>query len=100
VVTTTHILETRDSDARDKMEFAPMSPERAQAWLLEGDVEVFSNPFEDPPEAEAEEETAATVYTRMTSSLKRDVDAAAEKAGVSVNVWMTRCVEQCLKRAS
>ena len=98
VVTTTHIAATRDSEARDKVEFDPLTPERAQKWLLEGDVEVISNPFGDPPEAEAEEETGATVYARMTASLKRDVEAAAEKAGVSTNVWVTQCLEQCLRK--
>jgi hypothetical protein len=99
-VTTVH-LETRDEAGypreREKVEFDPLTPERAREWLLDGEIEVFSNPFEDPPEAEAEEEAGATIYTRMTASLKRDVDAAAEKAGVSANVWVTRCLEQCLK---
>jgi hypothetical protein len=96
VVTTTHIPETRDSEGRDKVECDAMTPEQAQKWLLDGDVEVFRNPFEDPPEAEAETDTGATIYVRMPAALKHAVDAAAEKAGVSVNVWAMRCVERCL----
>ena len=33
--------------------------------MLEGDVEVFNNPFEDPPEATAEAEPGATIYVRV-----------------------------------
>src|SRR5262245_6190959 len=61
-------------------------PPAAQAWLLKGQVNVYGNPFDDPPEAEAEAEPAATIYRRVPAALK-DVDAAAEKAGVSANVW-------------
>ena len=97
LVTTIHIPESRDSDARDKVEFDVMTAERAQAWLLDGEVEVIRNVFDDPPEAEAEADTGATIYIRVPESLKREVDAAAEKAGTSVNVWAMRCVEHCLK---
>lgn len=41
--------------------FEPLSPEGAREWLLEGDVEIFSNPFDDPPEAIAEAEPGATI---------------------------------------
>ena len=97
VVVTTHIPETSDSAARDKVEFDPMTAQRAQAWMLEGDVEVVRNPFDEPPEAEAENEAGATIYIRVPAVLKRSVDAAATKAGVSVNVWAMRCIERCLK---
>jgi HicB family len=97
LVTTTHVPETRDSEARDKVECDPLTSKRAQAWINDGDVEVFNNPFEEPPEATAEGETSGTIYARMTASLKRDVEAAAGKVGVSANVWVTRCLEQCLR---
>jgi hypothetical protein len=76
--------------------FAPQSPEEAHNWLLEGDVEVFINPFDDPPEATAEAEPGATIYIRVPASLKRLVDEAAQNAKVSGNVWAMRCVERCL----
>lgn len=84
-------------ELQEKVEFAPMTAERAQAWLLEGDVEVYRNAFEDPPEAAAETETGATIYIRVPAALKRDVDEAAGDAKVSGNVWAMRCVEHCLE---
>ena len=76
--------------------FAPLSPEGAHKWLMEGDVEVFRNPFEDPPEATAEAEPGATIYIRVPASLKRSVDEAAKSEKLSGNVWAMRCVERCL----
>ncbi len=76
--------------------FEPLSPKDAHKWLLEGDVEIFSNPFDDPPEASAEAEPGATIYIRVPASLKRRVDEAARKDGVSGNVWAMRCLERCL----
>jgi len=96
LVTTIHVKDD-DGELRDKVEFAAMTAERAQAWLLEGDVEVYRNPFEDPPEAAAEAEGGATIYIRVPAALKRDVDEAARKAEVSGNVWAMRCVEHCLE---
>jgi hypothetical protein len=97
VATTIHVPGDKGREPKDKVEFAPLSPERAQAWLLEGEVEVYRNPFEDPPEAGAEAETGATIYIRVPAALKRDVDEAAKEARVSGNVWAMRCVERCLE---
>lgn len=80
--------------------FTPVSPADAQKWMMEGDVEVFSNPFDDPPEAAAEADTGATIYIRVPSSLKRRVDEAAKGEGLSGNVWSMRCVERCLDERS
>jgi predicted HicB family RNase H-like nuclease len=77
-------------------EFEPLSPDQAQKWLLEGDVEIFRNPFGDPPEAAAESEPGATIYIRLPASLKRSVDDAARAANLSANVWAMRCLERCL----
>ena len=77
--------------------FLPQSPEAAHKWLMTGDNEIFRNPFEDPPEAEAEVEQRSTIYIRVPASLKRNVDEAAKMARVSGNVWAMRCVEKCLK---
>jgi hypothetical protein len=96
LVTTIHIPGDNSSDARDKVEFAAMPPDRAQAWLLEGDVEIYRNPFDDPPEATAEADAGATIYIRVPAALKRDVDEAAREEQVSGNVWAMRCVERCL----
>ena len=77
-------------------ECEPLSPEDAHKWLLEGDVEIFANPFDDPPEATAEAEPGATIYIRVPASLKRRVEQAAEKENVSGNAWAMRCIESCL----
>ena len=61
-------------------------------------MEVFNNPFDDPPEAAAESEAGATLYLRVPTSLKRRVDEAAKSNKLSGNVWLMRCVEGCLKK--
>lgn len=74
----------------------PHTAEDAQKWLMTGDVEVFHNPFEDPPEAAAEQEASATIYVRVPQSLKQRLDAAAKADGASGNAWSIRCIERCL----
>jgi hypothetical protein len=87
----------REHQKQTTNNFVPLSPEGAHKWLMEGgDVEVFRNPFEDPPEATAEAEPAATIYIRVPASLKRFVDEAAKSEKLSGNVWAMRCVERCL----
>jgi hypothetical protein len=85
-----------ESETRVTNSFIPMSAEKAHNWMMTGDVEVFRNPFEDPPEASAEAEPGATIYVRVPLALKRSVDEAAGEAGVSGNVWAMRCIERCL----
>ncbi|WP_438274394.1 hypothetical protein [Nitrobacter sp.] len=77
--------------------FKPQSPEDAHKWIMTGEVEIFRNPFDDPPEAAAEAEPGATIYIRVPASLKRAVDEAAKDDGISGNVWSMRCVERCLE---
>ena len=76
--------------------FEPMSPEKAHEWILTGEVEIFHNPFDDPPEASAEAEPAATIYIRVPASLKQRVDEAAGEAKMSGNAWAMRCIEHCM----
>lgn len=76
--------------------FKPLGPEDAHKWIMTGEVEVFRNPFDDPPEAAAEAEPGATIYIRVPASLKRAVDEAAKRDGLSGNVWSMRCVERCM----
>lgn len=82
-------------DVRIRNDITPLTAERAHAWMMD-DAEVFTNPFEDPPEAAAEMEAAATLYVRVPTALKRRVDAAADAQGVSANAWAMRCIERCL----
>jgi len=75
----------------------PKSSDQAQQWLMEGDREIFSNPFEDPPEASAADDRgASTLYIRVPASLKARVEKAAETEGLSANSWLMRCAERCL----
>jgi hypothetical protein len=60
-------------------------------------TEVLSNPFEDSPEAAAENDPGATIYMRVPASLKKRVDDAAREGKLSGNVWAMRCVERCLE---
>jgi hypothetical protein len=80
-------------------EFEPMSREQASAWILDGDVEVFHNPFEDPPEAAEEPDGGATIYLRIPASLKARVEQMAEREDVSANTWAMRCLERCVSTA-
>jgi hypothetical protein len=79
-----------------KDEFEPLSTEGAEKWIMEGDVEIFHNPFQDPPEATAEAKPHETLYVRLPVPLKRRIEAAAAKENVSGNVWAMRCLERCL----
>ena len=80
--------------------FIPMSAQDAQRWMLKGEVRVFQNPFEDPPEAAAEDEPGATIYIRVPPTLKRTADVAAREQKLSGNVWAMRCLERCLENRS
>ena len=76
LVTTIH-LEDGSRELKEKVEFAPMTAERALAWLLDGEVEIYRNPFGDSAERPPKSETGATIYIRVPAALKRDVDEAA-----------------------
>jgi hypothetical protein len=84
-----------ERQTRIRTDCEPLSREDAQKWLMEGAVEIFSNPFDDPPEAAAEDDPGATIYMRVPVSLKKRAEDAANKAGVSSNVWAMRCLEHC-----
>jgi hypothetical protein len=85
---------------REKFTFEPMTETEAHNFIMRGETEVFHNPFEDPPEAEDDEERGATVFVRVSADFKQRIDKAAEKAGLSTNAWALRCFEKCLKGAA
>lgn len=87
---------TREWGEKTDNDFLPLSQAGAHKWLMEGDVEVFHNPFDDPPEAAAEADPGATIYIRMPASLKRRVDEEAQLSELSGNVWAMRCIEKCI----
>lgn len=87
----------RDMDTRKEFSVHPLTSEEALAWMMKGNVKTFrKNPFGDPPEAVADLEPAATIYVRVPATLKRDVDAAADKSKLSSNAWVMRCLENSL----
>jgi hypothetical protein len=73
-----------------------LSAKDAETWIMTGDVEVFHNPFSEPPEATAEESPGATIFVRAPVSLKHRVEAAAKKEGLSVNAFMLRIMDNAL----
>jgi hypothetical protein len=100
--TTKRVWNEREREWQERVEhaFNPLSQEEAHRWILEGEVEVFHNPFDDPPEAEAEAEPGATIYIRVPAALKRRVDDAARGEKLSGNAWAMKCVEKCLEERS
>ena len=84
----------------DMEEFAldPHDRIEAQEWILHGEVEIFNDVLEDPPEASEDQpaQPEATIYVRVPEPLKRQIDKVAKDEGQSVNAWVMRCVETCL----
>jgi predicted HicB family RNase H-like nuclease len=81
-----------------KVHFEPISHEELTKLVAETDnLEIVDNAvLDDPPEAEAEAKPGATIYVRVTDTLKHRLDAAAKAEGRSLNAYVTRCVERCL----
>jgi len=65
---------------------------------MTGDVEIRHNPFEEPPEAELEQEPSSTIYLRVPSSLKQRLETVAKSDNLSINSWTMRCIERCIER--
>ena len=60
------------------------------------DVRALS-PVEDPaPTRLADGEPSARISLRLSDALKADIDAAAERDGVSVNTWLVRAAGSAL----
>ena len=78
---------------REVNSFNPMTRDEAQDWIMNGNVEVFSDIFGEMPEAAEEVNPESTIYVRVPTSLKDRIEAAAKTAGQSVNAWAIRCLE-------
>jgi uncharacterized protein (DUF1778 family) len=95
------------ADAADEITSAlldfPSSP--AVAVRLDGD-EVTVDVRSTEPEPPAEElrrddgDTTARISLRLSDSLKADIDAAAERDGVSVNTWLVRAASAALRQGT
>ena len=86
-----------DGEREIRNRFKALSAKGAEEWLMTGDVEIIHNPFSDPPEAEAEAEPGSTIYIRVPSALKRQVEEAAKEANLSVNSYALRCLENTIR---
>jgi len=60
--------------------------------------QVYHNPFGERPEAEEEPDPSATAYFRLPASLKSAIEKAAERSQLSVNSWLLRCAEGCVRQ--
>jgi uncharacterized protein (DUF1778 family) len=95
------------ADAADEITSAlldfPSSP--AVAVRLDGD-EVTVDVRSTEPEPAAEElrrddgDTTARISLRLSDSLKADIDAAAERDGMSVNTWLVRAASAALRQGT
>lgn len=90
----------KEHEQRAYCNFRPLSAEKAEEWLMRGQVEIINNPFGEVPEATAEAEPAATLYVRLPQALKKRIDEAAKADGLSANVYAMRCLERCLAAAA
>jgi hypothetical protein len=76
----------------------PGSP--SVAVRLDGDelaVDVRATAVEAPEPAREDTDTNARISLRLSDSLKSDIDAAAERDGVSVNTWLVRAATAALR---
>jgi hypothetical protein len=83
-------------EERHRDMFDPYTREAAEKWFLEGDVTVLSDDvFPEPPEVEAVFAASTTIYLRVPTALKQQIEARAKEQNQSVNVWAMRCLEKC-----
>ncbi len=71
----------------------PVTRDEAQDWIMNSNVEVFSDIFGEVPEASEEVNPESTIYVRVPTSLKDRIEVVAKAAGQSVNAWALRCLE-------
>jgi hypothetical protein len=89
--------ETEEDETGPKYSLTPRTREQVANHLLHAEkLEVFN---EDrlplPPEATPEDiEPTATIYVRVPVSLKRRLEAAADKAGLTITALTIQCLEE------
>lgn len=91
---TTESWVDRDGDNCGRNTFEAMSAEKAAGWVMGQNVEILDETvFAAPPEAEAEETPAATIFVRLPASLKTRVEARAKLSSKSMNAWVVEQLE-------
>ncbi len=92
------------SEAADEITAALLDQPGAPAVAVRLDgsdalaVEVRSAEHDHPAQPPAEGDTSARVSLRLAESLKSEIDAAAERDGVSVNTWLVRAATTALRQ--
>jgi hypothetical protein len=65
------------------------------------EVEIRSEPVDQPSEpVYGDGESTARISLRLTDALKRGIDSAAERDGVSVNAWLVRAANDALRSSA
>jgi hypothetical protein len=78
--------------------FEPVTRHDLEQLMSVGNIDVVDEQaLTLPPKAGAESEPNAAIYFRLPPALKNRVETVAKAAGLSINSWMTRCVERCLQ---
>ncbi len=78
----------------------PKTRDEAHEWVMSGEVDLHSDVFGEPPEAEDTQAPEATIYARIPLSLKSRVETLARAKNQSLNAYVLRCLEQCAGQAA
>jgi hypothetical protein len=71
--------------------FETMSTDKASGWVMGQNIEILDETvFAAPPEAEAEETPAATIFVRLPVSLKAQCEERAKAGRTSLNAWVVQ----------
>ena len=80
--------------------FRPLTRDKACEWVTSGEVKLHSDLLRELPEAKEDAAPEATIYARVPSSLKAAVERQATAEGISVNAYVARCLEHCVRTRS
>jgi predicted HicB family RNase H-like nuclease len=76
--------------------YVPKSRDEAKKWVLERKAETFVDAFDEPTGTVGDgSPTEAGFYLRLPILLKTRIEVAAKSAQMSLNAWITQCLERC-----
>jgi predicted HicB family RNase H-like nuclease len=76
--------------------YVPKNRDEAKKWVLEREAETVVDAFDEPTETMGDgPPTEAGIYLRLPILLKTRAEAAAKSARMSLNAWITQCLERC-----
>lgn len=99
-VTTTRRRRDGEDDDRITHEWEVVGDARKANEYCERYSLTILRDIEDMPPEAVLGEKLATVYLRVTPTLKADLDEASSEDKISGNLWATRCLEKCLGQRS